>query len=265
MPAWITSLLRELAPVPKRPAASRIRTSRPRSASSRATASPTTPAPTTITSALSIRRQCSGLAPPGGGTAQARRTAGRTMRAFAPSLVGETSARRELSPGRGGRRADDRQSAGECPESRGARRTAAGAATGRTGSGRALGGGDGGRRHVRRRRGYQRGGLGPGAEVAHHARGAGEDGGGHETHRGRDRGRGSRRWLRARARLPLAGRRRERQGRPAGGEARADPGRGRHAALHAPRGAAGGTGSHHLRRPPERLARARAGTGGRAP
>src|SRR6266513_1003238 len=38
MPAWITSLLRELAPVPKRPAASRIRTSRPRSASSRAAA-----------------------------------------------------------------------------------------------------------------------------------------------------------------------------------------------------------------------------------
>src|SRR2546421_4471982 len=73
MPAWITSLLRELAPVPKRPAASRIRTSRPRSASSRATASPTTPAPTTITSALSIRRQCSGLPPPGGVAAHALR------------------------------------------------------------------------------------------------------------------------------------------------------------------------------------------------
>src|SRR5437879_7879194 len=54
MPAWITSLLRALAPVPKRAAASRISTSRPASASSRATARPTTPAPTTTASTLSM-------------------------------------------------------------------------------------------------------------------------------------------------------------------------------------------------------------------
>src|SRR5579863_5377169 len=59
MPAWITSLLRELAPVPNRSAASRINTSRPRNASSRATARPMTPAPTTTASTLSIGRECS--------------------------------------------------------------------------------------------------------------------------------------------------------------------------------------------------------------
>jgi hypothetical protein len=49
-PAWITSLLRELVPVPIASAASSTTTSRPCSASARATASPTTPAPITTTS-----------------------------------------------------------------------------------------------------------------------------------------------------------------------------------------------------------------------
>src|SRR3546814_60755 len=50
MPAWMTSELRELVPVPIASAASTISTSRPDRASSRATASPTTPAPRTIQS-----------------------------------------------------------------------------------------------------------------------------------------------------------------------------------------------------------------------
>src|SRR5579859_1243418 len=53
MPAWITSLLRELVSVPIASAASRTITSRPASASSRATAKPTTPAPITTQSAVS--------------------------------------------------------------------------------------------------------------------------------------------------------------------------------------------------------------------
>ena len=64
MPAWITSLLRELVPVPIAPSASSTITSRPASASARAHASPTTPAPTTTQStrscgmaALSVRRR----------------------------------------------------------------------------------------------------------------------------------------------------------------------------------------------------------------
>src|SRR5579864_4167590 len=54
MPEWITSLLRELAPVPKRSSASRISVSCPRSASSRATARPMTPAPMTTAATSSI-------------------------------------------------------------------------------------------------------------------------------------------------------------------------------------------------------------------
>jgi hypothetical protein len=53
MPAWMTSLLRELVPVPKLGAASTTSTSRPAMASARATARPTTPAPTTTASAAS--------------------------------------------------------------------------------------------------------------------------------------------------------------------------------------------------------------------
>src|SRR5215467_8266007 len=54
----MTSLLRELMPLPKRSAASRISTSRPRSARARAVASPTTPAPITTTSTRSMRAKC---------------------------------------------------------------------------------------------------------------------------------------------------------------------------------------------------------------
>lgn len=53
MPAWMTSLLRELVPVPKLGAASTTTTSRPAIASARAAASPTTPAPTTTASTAS--------------------------------------------------------------------------------------------------------------------------------------------------------------------------------------------------------------------
>src|SRR3990172_9322065 len=53
MPAWITSLLRELVCVPIAPSASRTTTSRPSSARRRATASPTTPAPITMQSTRS--------------------------------------------------------------------------------------------------------------------------------------------------------------------------------------------------------------------
>lgn len=54
MPAWMTSLLRELVPVPKVGAESRTRTCLPLRASSLATAIPTTPAPITTHSALSL-------------------------------------------------------------------------------------------------------------------------------------------------------------------------------------------------------------------
>src|SRR5690606_34563335 len=54
MPAWMTSLLRELIPVPKPASDSRTSGVRPRTASSAATASPTTPAPITIVSTVSI-------------------------------------------------------------------------------------------------------------------------------------------------------------------------------------------------------------------
>jgi hypothetical protein len=53
MPAWMTSLLRELVPVPKLGAASTTSASRPAIASARDTARPTTPAPTTTASAAS--------------------------------------------------------------------------------------------------------------------------------------------------------------------------------------------------------------------
>src|SRR5215470_17684480 len=53
MPAWITSLLRELVPVPIVPSRSSTITSRPASANARATARPTTPAPTTTVSTCS--------------------------------------------------------------------------------------------------------------------------------------------------------------------------------------------------------------------
>ena len=54
MPAWITSLLRELVWLPISPSASSTTTSRPARARPRATASPTTPAPTTTHSTRSI-------------------------------------------------------------------------------------------------------------------------------------------------------------------------------------------------------------------
>src|SRR3546814_8780062 len=50
MPAWMTSELRELVPVPMASLASATSTSRPACASARATARPTTPAPTTMQS-----------------------------------------------------------------------------------------------------------------------------------------------------------------------------------------------------------------------
>ena len=53
MPAWMTSLFRELVPVPIMSALSSRITSRPAIASRRATASPTTPAPITTQSTLS--------------------------------------------------------------------------------------------------------------------------------------------------------------------------------------------------------------------
>src|SRR5215831_10107814 len=53
MPAWITSLLRELVPVPIAPSRSSTITSRPASAKARATARPTTPAPMTTVSIFS--------------------------------------------------------------------------------------------------------------------------------------------------------------------------------------------------------------------
>ena len=56
MPAWITSLLRELAPVPMWSSLSTTMTSRPSRAKARAAASPRTPAPMTRHSTASIRR-----------------------------------------------------------------------------------------------------------------------------------------------------------------------------------------------------------------
>src|SRR5512140_1616738 len=53
MPAWMTSLLRELVSVPIALAASSTMTSRPVSARQRATARPTTPAPMTTQSIFS--------------------------------------------------------------------------------------------------------------------------------------------------------------------------------------------------------------------
>src|SRR5476651_2518972 len=53
MPAWMTSELRELVPVPIPSADSRMMTSRPARASARATARPTTPAPITTQSTVS--------------------------------------------------------------------------------------------------------------------------------------------------------------------------------------------------------------------
>src|SRR5215467_2943752 len=53
MLAWITSLLRELVPVPIVPSRSSTTTSRPASAKARATARPTTPAPITTVSTCS--------------------------------------------------------------------------------------------------------------------------------------------------------------------------------------------------------------------
>src|SRR5664279_5679594 len=54
MPAWMTSLLRELMPLPMPGPASSTRGSRPCRASSRATARPTPPAPTTAASIRSM-------------------------------------------------------------------------------------------------------------------------------------------------------------------------------------------------------------------
>lgn len=54
MPAWMTSLLRELVPVPKVEAESRTKTSLPLEASSLAIAIPTTPAPITTQSSFSV-------------------------------------------------------------------------------------------------------------------------------------------------------------------------------------------------------------------
>src|SRR5581483_4446775 len=59
MPAWTTSLLRELVSLPKPAAASRTSVSRPQRAAARATASPMTPAPITTTSTSSIETKCS--------------------------------------------------------------------------------------------------------------------------------------------------------------------------------------------------------------
>lgn len=54
MPAWMTSLFRELVAVPMASAASRTMTSRPAIAIARATANPTTPAPITMQSVVSV-------------------------------------------------------------------------------------------------------------------------------------------------------------------------------------------------------------------
>lgn len=54
MPAWMTSLLRELVPVPKVEADSNTNTSLPFNVSSLATANPTTPAPITTQSTFSF-------------------------------------------------------------------------------------------------------------------------------------------------------------------------------------------------------------------
>src|SRR5690606_12666511 len=62
MPAWITSLLRELMPVPKLASASSTSGAWPRAASSAATASPTTPAPITTVSTDSISATGAGAA-----------------------------------------------------------------------------------------------------------------------------------------------------------------------------------------------------------
>src|SRR3954468_4309546 len=62
MPAWMTSELREEAPVPMPSAASSTQPSRPDSASARATASPTTPAPMTTHSTFSVMAQGSAVA-----------------------------------------------------------------------------------------------------------------------------------------------------------------------------------------------------------
>src|SRR3972149_2657958 len=58
MPAWITSLLRELVCVPIAPSASRTTTSRPSIARRRAIASPTTPAPIPMQSTRSTSAPC---------------------------------------------------------------------------------------------------------------------------------------------------------------------------------------------------------------
>src|SRR4051812_3738613 len=63
MPAWMTSELRDEAPVPIPSAASSSQTSRPESASARATASPTTPAPITTHSTFSVMARTSAVPP----------------------------------------------------------------------------------------------------------------------------------------------------------------------------------------------------------
>src|SRR5262245_788646 len=68
MPAWITSLLRELVSEPISSCCSNTTTSWPTSASARATASPTTPAPTTTVSISG------GIRPPGKGSGPASLT-----------------------------------------------------------------------------------------------------------------------------------------------------------------------------------------------
>src|SRR5262249_44438440 len=99
MPAWITSLLRELVPVPIVLSRSSTITSRPASAKARATARPTTPAPITTVSICSTDTMRS----PSGDSKGLR---GR-VRYFGPddgeSADTRTAARRGLAGDRAGR------------------------------------------------------------------------------------------------------------------------------------------------------------------
>src|SRR5580765_1973017 len=77
MPAWMTSLLRELVPVPIAFACSSTIVSSPRNASARPTARPTTPAPMTTASTLSTG------APPQAAMCAANFATSSTVRAIA--------------------------------------------------------------------------------------------------------------------------------------------------------------------------------------
>ena len=246
MPAWITSLLRELAPVPKRLGG--LENAAPRGPAARVAARPRG----------RRRRPRSPLRPrcPSVGSVAALTWRDRHAAVqWRASMPGEP---RALSPRGRGRRADDRQSAGQCAVAGRARGPAAGAATRRAGGGRAGASSSPAPTAcsppVRTSTRWPPGRCSQRPSRATCRR----DGGAAQADRGRHRRRRARRRLRAGAHLPLAARRAQRRSRAAGGEARTDPRRRRHATLHAPGGSRGGPRGDHQRRADSRRTRARA-------